>query len=224
MFSILKGWIGEKETQLGMWAKLDSSTYKRFHNVIFPTVRGTTQVDHIVLSVYGVFVVETKSHNGWIFGSEKSSHWTQSLYGEKFRFQNPLHQNYSHTKAVADYLQIDHADVRSIIFFIGDNVELKTELPPNVMSRGLCAYIKSFQEKVFSESEVGTFVKKAKLLQDRQITNSEHVANLRRQYSCHTCPKCGKPLVIREYKKGPNIGTSFLGCAGFPECKFKKII
>jgi len=103
MFSILKGWIGEKETQLGMWKKLDPLAYKRFHNVIFPTPRGTTQVDHVLLSVYGIFVVETKSHNGWIFGSEKSSHWTQSLYGEKFRFQNPLHQNYSHTKAVADF-------------------------------------------------------------------------------------------------------------------------
>ena len=168
MFNTQKGWIGEKETQLGMWAKLDPSTYKRFHNVIFPTPRGTTQVDHILLSVYGIFIVETKSHNGWIFGSEKSSHWTQSLYGKKYRFQNPLHQNYSHTKAVADFLQIDHANVRSIIFFIGDNVELKTEFPPNVMTRGLCAYIKSFQGNVFSEAEVDVLVNKVKLLQDRR--------------------------------------------------------
>lgn len=38
MFSIIKGWFGEKATQFGMWAKLDSETYKRFHNVVLTTL------------------------------------------------------------------------------------------------------------------------------------------------------------------------------------------
>ncbi|OJW11344.1 MAG: DNA topoisomerase I [Planctomycetales bacterium 71-10] len=33
--------------------------------------------------------------------------------------------------------------------------------------------------------------------------------------SGHACPKCGKPLMIRESKKG----EKFLSCAGYPECK-----
>ena len=31
----------------------------------------------------------------------------------------------------------------------------------------------------------------------------------------HTCPKCGKPLLIRENKRG----EKFLSCSGYPECK-----
>jgi DNA topoisomerase-1 len=33
--------------------------------------------------------------------------------------------------------------------------------------------------------------------------------------SAHSCPKCGKPLLIRENKRG----EKFLSCSGYPECK-----
>jgi restriction system protein len=70
MFSNIKGWFGEKETQLALWMKLDSEIYKRFHNLIVPTQNGTTQIDHVLLSQYGIFVIETKNYEGWIFGDE----------------------------------------------------------------------------------------------------------------------------------------------------------
>ena len=73
MLNIFKGWMGEKETQLGLWMKLDSNTYKRFHNIIIQTKNGTTQIDHIILSRYGIFVIETKNYNGWIFGGKRSA-------------------------------------------------------------------------------------------------------------------------------------------------------
>ena len=31
---------------------------------------GTTQVDHILVSRFGVFVIETKDYSGWIFANE----------------------------------------------------------------------------------------------------------------------------------------------------------
>jgi len=31
----------------------------------------TTQIDHFLLSPYGLFVIETKNYKGWIFGSER---------------------------------------------------------------------------------------------------------------------------------------------------------
>ena len=33
-----------------------------------------------------------------------------------------------------------------------------------------------------------------------------------------TCPRCGKPLVLRTAKKGDNAGRQFYGCSGFPKC------
>jgi len=36
------------------------------------------------------------------------------------------------------------------------------------------------------------------------------------------CPVCGKPLVLREAKRGRSAGSKFWGCSGFPECKYTK--
>lgn len=223
MLNLFKGWFGEKATQLGMWATLNSKDYKRFHNVIFPTINGTTQVDHILLSIYGIFVIETKNINGWIFGNQKLKQWTQSLYGKKYKFQNPLHQNYRHTKAIAQFLNTDHDNVHSVVFFIGENVKLKTELPPNVLTHGLSSYIKSFQRVIFSESEVLAFTNHVANLAEGQTSGCEHVANLKNRYSSDTaCPKCGKALIRRTAQKGFNKGNQFLGCSGFPNCRFTK--
>lgn len=38
------------------------------------------------------------------------------------------------------------------------------------------------------------------------------------------CPKCGKPLVMREARRGAYIGEKFWGCTGFPQCHFTKKI
>jgi restriction system protein len=34
------------------------------------------------------------------------------------------------------------------------------------------------------------------------------------------CPRCGKALTKRMAKKGPNAGNEFLGCTGFPNCRY----
>ena len=222
MLSTLKGWFGEKQTQFGMWMKLGDE-YTRFHDVILPKQNSTTQIDHILLSLFGIFVIETKNISGWIFGNEKSKHWTQSMYGKKYKFQNPLHQNYRHTKALASYLQTDHDNIHSVVFFIGEKTKLKTELPNNVMTHGLSSYIKHFQSNVFSNSEIDLFEQKLIQLRDLNISTKEHVANLKSRYSSNSiCPKCGSELKQKQAKRGKFAGNHFLGCSNFPKCKYTK--
>lgn len=64
----------------------------------------TTQIDHIVVSVYGIFVIETKNYAGKIYGTEKSQKWQYYSHGNKYEFYNPLKQNYKHTKTLQDML------------------------------------------------------------------------------------------------------------------------
>jgi hypothetical protein len=45
-------------------------------------------------------VIETKNYKGWILGDEKQRQWMQQIYGKKNRFQNPLHQNQLHVRAL----------------------------------------------------------------------------------------------------------------------------
>ncbi len=150
---MFKGWIGELKTGFSLWAGLDSNVYQRFHDVIIPSNHGTTQVDHILVSPFGIFVVETKNYKGWIYGSEDQSTWTQVIYKSKHKFQNPLRQTHRHKKVLSKYLGVKESTIQPVISFVGD-VEFKTELPPNVLRSGLCSYIKQFGEVVFSDDEV----------------------------------------------------------------------
>ncbi|MEC2745716.1 nuclease-related domain-containing protein, partial [Bacillus cereus] len=65
-----KGKAGEKLVKR-ILSKLDSQSYCVLHDVTVNTEYGdTTQIDHIVIAETGVFVIETKNYEGWIYGSE----------------------------------------------------------------------------------------------------------------------------------------------------------
>ena len=151
-----KGAAGEAAVRSRLSDELDGGTYILFHDLIIPSQNGTTQIDHVCISPYGIFVLETKNYTGWIFGSEKQAHWTQTIYREKHRFQNPLRQNYAHIKALAALLKLPESGFHSVLVFAGD-CELKTEMPPNVCRlHQAVGYIRSFQAALLSEHAVGT--------------------------------------------------------------------
>ncbi len=126
-----KGHIGELLVRLFAHWQLDKQTYRRLHNVTLNTPDGTTQIDHVFLSPYGIFVLETKNMRGWIFGSEQQPQWTQKLYRRLFKFQNPLRQNYKHLKALEATLGVSAEHLHSVITFVGGST-FKTQMPANV--------------------------------------------------------------------------------------------
>lgn len=92
----------------------------------------TTQIDHVLVSTKGIFVIETKHYKGWIFGDRKARSWAQILYREKFSFQNPLFQNYKHVKEIQRIFDfIDPSYVHNIVVFSGSSV-FKTDRIENV--------------------------------------------------------------------------------------------
>ena len=106
--SLIKGFTGELQSTVAKKVFLDSNVYVDINNVTLPTDNGTTQINHINVSRFGIFVIATKNMSGWIFGDEKSPQWTQSLSGgRKFKFQNPLHQNRRHVKTLEAFLGIE---------------------------------------------------------------------------------------------------------------------
>ncbi|MFF2014605.1 nuclease-related domain-containing protein [Paenibacillus sp. NPDC058177] len=58
---------------------------------------GYSQIDHVVISPYGLFVIETKNYNGEIKGTRSDKYWRVS---NRFNMYNPLRQNYGHIKAL----------------------------------------------------------------------------------------------------------------------------
>ena len=147
-----KGFIGETIINLATTLFLDKKKYHLIKNVTLPSGGGTTQIDHIIVSKYGIFVVETKNMKGWIFGDEHQKMWTQVIFKKKTKFQNPLHQNYKHIKTIEKILNIEPGKIFSVIVFVGA-ATFKTQMPSNVnYPRGYLNYIKSKNEILLSEN------------------------------------------------------------------------
>jgi len=186
--SSFKGFLGETVINVAMWLKLEKDVYHRLNGITLPRANGgSTQIDHIIVSVYGIFVIETKNYKGWIYGSENKRQWTQVFQnGSKFKFQNPLRQNYLHIKTLADLLGLELSYFHSMIAFIGE-CELKTrdELPEHVLTSGMVSYVKKKQDKLLTEDEVISIVEQinSNRFSKSWRTNREHKAYLKDKHS-----------------------------------------
>ncbi|QXZ08581.1 NERD domain-containing protein [Comamonas sp. Y33R10-2] len=176
-----KGWRGERAVQNTIRRQLNPLVYVDLHNVTLPTRDGSTQIDHLIFSPYGLFVLETKNYQGWIFGSERQAQWTQQIFKKRSRFQNPLRQNYKHTKAVQELLGVAPEQVHSVIAFVGE-CEFKTEMPPNVTrGDGFVSFIQSFTQQVWGPEQMQDLLDKLEevRLQPGRATNKQHVAHVK---------------------------------------------
>ena len=149
-----KGDVGEQIVKVAVLSKLDAVQYRHFSNLIIPASNGTTQIDNIVVSPFGVFVIEAKYFQGWIFGGAKQEKWTHTLSRfEKYAFANPIRQNYGHIKALARLLRQPESRFHSVIVFAHRNCQLKTELPANVcLQHNFIEYIQSFTKNLIDDA------------------------------------------------------------------------
>lgn len=223
-----KGRAGERSVQIFTSIRLDGAVYRRIDDITLEHHGQTTQIDHVFVSQFGIFVVETKNMSGWIFGSENQAQWTQKLFKKTLRFQNPLRQNYRHVKTLEALLSIPAAQIHSVVVFVGD-AEFKTPMPRNVTHKGgLVTFIRSFTTKVLTTQKVEELVGKIERarLPATKETARKHVENLRGRTRNlgvdQPCPRCGSRLVLRTSKNGAHSSNQFLGCTGYPKCRFTR--
>lgn len=179
-----KGMIGEWLLNLSIRLFLDRQEYHLLSNVTLPLEQGSTQIDQVIVSRFGVFVIETKNMKGWIFGDPRHKRWTQQLFRRRHGFQNPLHQNYLHLMTLKSLLGLADHQLHSIVYFIGD-CTFKTPMPENVMRRGLVSYIKSKTTPVLSTADV---VRIVDTIQQGRLTASwqthrQHVTQLKARHA-----------------------------------------
>jgi hypothetical protein len=158
--------------------------YHLMNHVTLRMDDGTTQVDHILLSRFGVFVIETKDYKGWIFANAADAKWTSVHYRVKQRFQNPIRQNFRHVLAVQNLLEfIPKEAVKSVVVFCG-SAEFKTDVPEGVVHVDeLPAYLKRHSVELLALNRMQYAVGRletARLALSGQ-TDTEHVENLRRR-------------------------------------------
>lgn len=222
---IVKGKMGELHVARKL-SGLPDDKYILLNDVMLPTNRGTTQIDHVLISIYGIFVIETKNYKGWIYGSEYSDKWTQNIYGNKKQFINPLKQNYGHICALKELLNLSEDKFISIVAFSND-ATLKTKINKNVVRiKRVKRTILSYNTQIFSLEEIKDISNKivSARVESTHSNRVEHVKKIRenrqedRQIAnSGVCPKCGGKLVDRKGKYG-----AFVGCSNYPKCRYTK--
>lgn len=223
----MPAWKGKYSERL-VYNKLSklSDEYFIFNDLLFERGGRSTQIDHIVVSPYGVFVIETKGYKGWILGGENSEYWTQVIYRNKYQFYNPIKQNEGHIKFLR-YLLKCSVDIPFIPILVFNNAaDLKVYVENHIVVNryALTRVISQYKTSVLDKATIDWIIET--IQQNRIVGNKKdlkrHKHNVKRQQyrsesliSNGICPRCSGQLILRQGKFG-----SFYGCSNFPKCKF----
>ena len=182
------GWYGEMVLHWKLKHVLDQRQYIVMHDIMLPTEEGTTtQIDHIVVSQWGIFVIETKTYSGAIYGKKGDPQWTAKYNPRQhgFKFQNPLNQNYKHIATLAECLGIGLEYFKTIVAFAG-TAKFGKELPPEVMHiRDVVEYIRGKSTEAIIPQEQIREVADAIVAWQNTLSHAQkaaHVANLRKTH------------------------------------------
>ena len=197
---------------------LPSDEYITLNDITIKDEYGTHQIDHIVISRYGIFVIETKEYHGVIKGDEFDKQWVQFTFTDKNYVINPIRQNYGHIKALSKCLNMSEDMFINIIC-------LTSAFHVEVKNNGELTLLATLLDKIRFYNKVrindNVFEISNKILsnnfdvskQDKTI-HTQHV-RIKELESKYRCPKCGGMLVKR---KGPY--SEFFGCSNYPKCKY----
>lgn len=220
---VIKGKLGEKTVAV-ILSSLNPENYKVINDVVLRGGDKTTQIDHVVVSSFGIFVIETKNYKGWITGNSKDMYWTQHIYKHKEKLYNPLLQNYSHTQALKYHLNDFPEAIYIPIVVFSVNADLKVNGCSNVVyTTRLLKTIRSYERQILSNEQTNEIYSRILSL---NITDKnekkKHVQTVARgsrdkleKIKSDICPRCGGSLVFRSGKYG-----SFKGCSNYPRCRF----
>lgn len=176
--------LGESLVSEILQENFSSPDYHLMNHLTLQMSDGTTQIDHILVSKFGLFVIETKHYSGWIFANAKSKRWTQVLYRLRFKFQNPIFQNSRHVRAVSELLDFLPNEIIENIVVFSASAEFKTDKPPSVYHPFEFAdYVNAKHHELMSTDQMAMSVGRLEIerLAISHQTDIEHIASLSRR-------------------------------------------
>lgn len=154
--AIVKGKRGEKRV-LQVLKSLPAQEYQVLYDVLLHNREQLTQIDVIVISVFGIFIVEVKHYKGKIYGKLYEKTWTQVLGKKKFTFMNPIHQNYAHVQAITDILG-EEIPIFPLVVFTHPEVHIHQKKQKVVQVDQLLPTIEALSvHQVLSQEEVAAY-------------------------------------------------------------------
>lgn len=124
----------------------------------------STQIDHIVVSKYGLFIIETKNHKGMIFGDDQGKVWTQTILQGgrnvgRFTFYSPVRQNQTHISHLSNRIKLPTVSMRGIIVFTSPDVDL-TNVRSSFCTQPskLLDIINTYNRVIFNDKQVDNII------------------------------------------------------------------
>lgn len=175
LYPVMLGKAGEGHVKKEL-NKLDDR-YLVINDLMINNNGKTSQIDHVIVSIYGIFVIETKQYNGYLKGNDYDKKWLQYSGKNKYFINNPVHQNYGHVMALRELLNIDK-DLFIPIVCISSTA--KTNIKSNyvVMIYNLISYINKYSREILGNyKDIYNYLVSVNIT-DRRI-RKEHVRNIK---------------------------------------------
>jgi len=141
-----KGNIGESKIAK-LLNKLNKGEYTIYNNVIIEKDGVRAEIDHVIISSFGIFIIETKNYNGVIYGSVNNKYWYKNNFGKGMKFYSPVEQNDKHVEVFLDVIGYENLPVYSLVVFI-DGCRLEVDCKNVIYSKDLISTICKFNQKV----------------------------------------------------------------------------
>ncbi len=238
LFSSRRSSRAERIGENGEWevssylADLECEEYQVFNDLLLRNGNYTTQIDHIILSRYGVFVIETKNVHGKVYGSGNAEFWKQYLpdlgykrYGitQEHQLRNPIWQNAGHIKTLRRLVFDNDIPIYGIVVFPYDTDLYVTAEQPVLKMWQIVPYVKRFRDRVLSAEQVGFYRRRVlEVISTAESDLKQHLNNVNRNkerrdaaVASGKCPRCGGTLVLRNGRYG-----QFYGCSNYPRCNY----
>lgn len=220
-----RGFMGEFWVKRELF-KLPKEEYIVLNDIMLEVDNQTYQIDHIVLSNYGIFVIEMKNFFGLIIGEEHKNKWIQITKKNKTYFKNPIHQNYGHIKALEAVLNLDYRNFISIVC-ISNQATLKVNSNSYVIQVDHLNNIIKKHKNIVLDVDIEQLKEKIECYNIKdKLKRKEHIVKIKNRLKDQEekvkkfiCPKCGSNLIEKNGRYG-----KFIGCSNFPKCKYTKNI
>jgi hypothetical protein len=168
--AIRKGEIGEYKINI----QLDqfSKDYRYLSDLFIKNKKsktGYSQIDHLLISPYGIFVIETKNYQGTIYGGKERKTW---LINGKFKMLNPFVQNYGHIQALKTFIDKKHHDLFISIVSFTKRCTFKVGLDyRTIESNELIVYDIELTDYITRKISMVKYINKRTLLNADDILN-----------------------------------------------------
>lgn len=215
----VKGFLGEIKVRLIISRGKKADRYVLNNYMLIEDGR-STQIDHILINLYGVFVIETKNISGRIYGKHEDHNWTQVLayWKTKHTLYSPVKQNATHAYRVAHLLP-EGTPIYSVVVLVQNNDQYVNS-PDVVAVKNLKGYLKSKPTSISYEQMSKYY--ETLLLNRAKTSNLEHKKHVKSKsyrINSRVCVRCGGKLIEHNGEFG-----HFIGCENYPDCKYIKHI